>query len=294
MQAASHACSAPGATSGATGSSQRRTARRSRPPRTSSRRCFYAAGRGGRRLTASGIYYLPFTLPYSVGGPRGFGLHVADGSQVIVRRVGGPSLTVEVGRGGRERYGSCLARLETPHLAEGYLPILQVAYTDAAGVKYSQESFVGRLPGSSSLVSFVRVSADGTAARAASAIRLVTSKGMRLSRTVRAGTHVELDGAFMHNGARLRTIDADGYAAARNTVVSFWQKALQAFPSFSVPEPEVMDAQRALLVQELELTWRYSVGNVYEELSFAEALDVAEVMAEFGTATSRGRSCATR
>ena len=242
----------------------------------------YAAGHGGGRLTASGVYYLPFTLPYSVGGPRGFGLHVADGSQVIVRRVGGPNLTVEVGRGGRERYGSCLAQLATPHLAEGYLPILQVAYSDANGVRYSQESFVGRLPGSRSLVSFVRVSADGTRARAMSTIRFVTSSGTRLGRTVRAGSTVELDGAFMHDGARLRTIDADAYAAARTTVVSFWEKALQAFPAFDVPEPEVMDAQRALLVQELELTWRYSVGNVYEELSYAEGLDVAEVMAAFG------------
>src|SRR6266702_3048662 len=72
----------------------------------------YAAGRGGTRLTRSGVYYLPFTLPLSVGGARGFGLHVADGSEIIVRRVGGPSLTMYVGPGGKERYGSCLSRLQ--------------------------------------------------------------------------------------------------------------------------------------------------------------------------------------
>jgi len=44
----------------------------------------------------------------------------------------------------------------------------------------------------------------------------------------------------------------------------------------------VMNAERAILVQELAMTWRYSVGNAYEELSFAEALDVAEVMARYG------------
>jgi hypothetical protein len=43
-----------------------------------------------------------------------------------------------------------------------------------------------------------------------------------------------------------------------------------------------MDAERALLGQELAMTWRYSVGNTYEELSIAEALDVAEVMAGYG------------
>jgi hypothetical protein len=241
----------------------------------------YAAGHGGRRLTASGVYYLPFTLPVSVGGPRGFGLHVADGSQIIVRRAGGPSLTVTVGRGADERYGSCLARLEKPRLADGYLPILQTVYTDADGVRYRQESFVGRLPGSRSLVSFVQLSADASSARSASAMRL-TATGARLGRVVRPGTRAELDGAFVHDGARLQTIDGDAYAAARATVVSYWQKALSAFPAFDVPEPQVMNAQRALLVQALELTWRYSVGNVYEELSYAEGLDVAEVMAAFG------------
>ena len=44
----------------------------------------------------------------------------------------------------------------------------------------------------------------------------------------------------------------------------------------------VIDAERSLLIQDLALTWRYSVGNQYEEFSFAEALDTAEVMAEYG------------
>src|SRR6478672_10973397 len=74
-------------------------ARRFLPP------LLYAAGRGGSRLTTSGAYYLPFTMPLSVGGPRGFGLHVADGSEIIVREAGGPSLTIGVGSGGRERFG---------------------------------------------------------------------------------------------------------------------------------------------------------------------------------------------
>src|SRR5262245_61789583 len=68
-------------------------ARRFLPP------LLYAAGRGGTRLTTSGVYYLPFALPVSVGGPRGFGLHVADGSEIIVRTVAGPRLSVGVGPG---------------------------------------------------------------------------------------------------------------------------------------------------------------------------------------------------
>ena len=91
----------------------------------------FARGPHGRLETASGVYYLPFAMPLSVGGSRGFALHVADGSQIITRRAGGPSLSVLVGRGGRERFGSCLARLRPPGLAEGWLPILETSYLDA-------------------------------------------------------------------------------------------------------------------------------------------------------------------
>jgi hypothetical protein len=239
----------------------------------------YAAGHGGKMLTASGVYYLPFTLPLSVGGARGFGLHVADGSQIIVRRVGGPSLTVDVGPAGDERYGSCLARLATPRLADGYLPILEVAYRDSAGVRYREESFVGRLP--QGLVSYLRVSADAYGAGPAT-IRLVTSAGATIRRVVPRGGTAELDAAFIHAGARLSQIDADRYTAARAEVSAFWERSLADRPTFVVPERPVLDAERALEIQELEMTWRYSVGNVYEELSYAEALDVAQVMAGYG------------
>ena len=49
-----------------------------------------------------------------------------------------------------------------------------------------------------------------------------------------------------------------------------------------VPEPRVLDAARALLVQDLLLTWRYSIGNAYEEFSFPEGVDVAQVLGEQG------------
>jgi hypothetical protein len=91
-----------------------------------------------------------------------------------------------------------------------------------------------------------------------------------------------LDAAFVHTGARLDQIPPDAYAAARAKVASFWQSTLAGTTVFEVPEARVLDAERAVLIEELEMTWRYSVGNAYEELSFAEALDVAQVMAEYG------------
>jgi hypothetical protein len=100
---------------------------------------------------------------------------------------------------------------------------------------------------------------------------------------VRPGAKVELDAAFVHGGPRLEQIDPNDYEVARSEVSSFWQRSLAEIPSYDVPERRVVAAERALLIEELEMTWRYSVGNAYEELSFAEALDVAQVMAEFGS-----------
>jgi len=238
----------------------------------------YAVGQGGRPLTKSGVYYLPFTMPYGKGN-RGYGLHVADGSQIIVRHVGGPSVTVFVGAGGRERYGSCLARLQTPQLLAGYLPVLQVAYRDALGVRYVEQSFVTRQR--QSLVSFLRVSADASEARGDAVITFAGSSGRVIRLDVPKGQKVALDAALIHTGARLVRVYNE-FAAARASVVDFWNQRLAGAATFEVPEPAIQRAIEAVEIEELEMSWRYSVGNTYEELSAAEALDVAQVMAEYG------------
>jgi hypothetical protein len=257
----------------------------------------YAAGPDGRRLTTSGVYYLALALPFSPYGARDFALHVADGSEIVTRRVGGPHLSIFVGRAGRERYGSCLERLAPPRLAGGYLPILETSYVDSSGVSYRQESFAGRVPGTKSLVSFVHLSADARTARTGAVIRLVPSGSAGLV----AGSDGSLPGRVVRypvpRGGRLDVyaewvdgphpvpgLEADeaSYVAERAAVARFWRRQLARASMLVVPEPRVLDAERALLVQELSMTWRYSVGNRYEELSFAEALDEAEVMAEYG------------
>ena len=135
--------------------------------------CFSREDPKGSRLTDSGVHYLAFTHPAGPGGSGSAALHVADGSQILSRRVGGRSLTIGVGRGGRERYGSCLSRLAPPRLADGYLPILETRYVDAAGARYEQESFAVRPSEGAPLTSFVRVAADGTHARGDTGIRLM-------------------------------------------------------------------------------------------------------------------------
>jgi hypothetical protein len=121
--------------------------------------------RGARPLTASGVYYVPFSSPPSVYSPLNVALHVADGSQIISRRLDGPSLTVYVGADGRERFGSCLARLGRTSFAGGWMPILETSYRDAGGVRYRQESFVARVPASSAIASYVQITVDAQAAR---------------------------------------------------------------------------------------------------------------------------------
>jgi hypothetical protein len=270
----------------------------------------YAVGPRGRKLTESGVYYLPFAYPFNVNGGRVFALHVADGSEIIEGRVGGPNVTVDVGPGGDERYGSCLARLGTAKLADGFLPILDTSYTDASGVQYEQESFVGRAYGTISL-SFVHLQVDATASTADIHVRFVLSPGAfrkegdqlldggstriawsgdagvdghAVSFDVPARTDQDIYVAIpsRRNDGRPLVVSQRTYDAARADVTNVWDSRVDEGTVFDVPDPQVLDAERALLVQQLLLTWRYSAGNSYEELSFAEAADVARVMAAYG------------
>ncbi len=269
-----------------------------------------ATQRSHRPLTPSGFYYVPLSFGFSSYGPAVFALHVADGSEIITRHVGGPSLTLYVGDG-RERYGACTERLHPAKLAEGYLPIVQTSYVDARGVRYTQESFAGRAYGARSVVSFVKLHIDAREARSGATIRLVPWKLLAHATQDRfaykGNTRLIVgDGAeFAHGVARYRVrpgdvttvyvewlngpseaktlrADAETYAAARATVVAYWTARLTSGLQIDVPEPAVRDAALAVLGQVLAYGWRYSVGNPYEELSFAEALDAAEVAAQYG------------
>ncbi|HZO62317.1 MAG TPA: hypothetical protein VFB35_04990 [Gaiellaceae bacterium] len=241
-------------------------------------------------LTASGVYYLPFAQPLGVRGAQTVALHVADGSEILSQTAKGPSLTVYVGPEGHERYGSCLARLSPARLADGFLPILETSYVDAGGTRYRQESFSVRGLGTGELVSFVRVTAD--ARNGTGAVVQLVPKGSRRGARVAQGTmrlrvapgeSGTIDAGWLvpYGGAPV-AIDDAAFDAARERLVEFWTSRLGAQPTYDVPEPVVVDAERSLLIQDLALTWRYSVGNQYEEFSFAEALDAAEVMAEYG------------
>src|SRR4051812_30348289 len=103
----------------------------------------------GRPLATSGSYYLPLSFPFTPYGSTVFALHVADGSQIITRRIGGASVSFYVGNG-RELYGSCRPRLQPARLAGGYMPVLQTPYTPAAGGRYPEGAVFGPRGGAGS------------------------------------------------------------------------------------------------------------------------------------------------
>ena len=176
----------------------------------------YGQQRQHRPLTPSGVYYLAFAYPLNAQSGPVYALHVADGSQIITRRIGpwSPSITIKVGPHGHENYGACLAWLTPATLAEGYLPILRTSYVDANGVRYRQESFLGRVKGFRPLVSLVRLSIDARPSRASAVVRFLPSQkalvrhGDRLDTT--AGTALIASDGATYDGRAFRFRVAQG------------------------------------------------------------------------------------
>jgi hypothetical protein len=272
-----------------------------------------AAGPRHRFLTDSRIYYIPFGSPTQFGAEN-VALHIADGSEILANRTRGAKLAIAVGSRGRERYGSCLSHLSTPHLAEGYLPILQTRYADAGGVRYTQESFSALLHETGGrLVSFVQLTADATAAHHAVRLRFTPSaRGLTVSDSgvlVRGGnahlfvtdgwtfdgtsvtydvppgtrTTVYVAWPVVHGPTQPFVLDETSYLRAREAVADFWLRKLASGATYEVPERRVQEAEESLLIQNLTLGWRYSVGDTYHtKLSTPEAIDAATVLGEYG------------
>ena len=112
-----------------------------------------------------------------------------------------------------------------------------------------------------------------------------TVKRSVLTYRIRRGTKRTIYLAWInYPGRRTLTVDAARYDRARRAVTAYWNGRLQEGTQIDVPERRVNDAYRNLVIQNLLLTWRYSIGNPYEQFSFPEGVDVAEVMGELGYA----------
>jgi len=228
------------------------------------------------------------------------------------------SYTFSVGRSGSERFGTALSRLAEPALAEGHLPILLLNYTDADGTRYTRESFATRLPGIESLVSFVKFTVRRQAATAA-VIKVniadpaqsedsagLFQNGQRIQRGGHtyllaepcgqwAGSELtiglNLDESAEHivylalwttPGEGAFVLNAETYDEARGHARDYWCGVLAQGATFSVPEPIVMDAARSMLLQNLVMGRRYSVGNPYETAFSMVAHESIEPLGRFG------------
>jgi hypothetical protein len=275
-----------------------------------------APAASGSYLDDSGVYYLPFGQPTGLSSRDAIALHVADGSQIISDRSGNRSLRVYIGATGQERYGECLADLATPALRDGYLPVLETSYRDHDGVQYQQESFATDIPGTGLLASYVKLSATpGSSGLTHTQFRFSECPGCNL---VRSGdtlvdssgkTYLYFAPGATYSGGDLiydadltvgdnavylvRVTDAatgapalkangGAYQAALKQTTDYWNGRLSHGATFDVPEPLVMNAQRNLLIQNLLMTWRYSLGNPYEAFYQPESSDTVGTLGAYG------------
>lgn len=277
----------------------------------------------GKSISNPEIYYLTFGRPVGPGGGGDAALHVANGSQIISREhLSNSRMDVYVGAGGdREHYGESLDRLESIELLDGYQPVLITHYRDSNGNQYRQESFADALPGTDKLVSFVRIDIWGES-DAGVGIRL-NSIGTEMRRVENAlvgpdrsllffsgdptmegdslqyrvgDTSAEPSSLFLvrpnHPVRRQLEIECSeaSYLAARERLCRYWDERLATGRLFQVPEEEVMNAQRNLLIQNLFLGWRYSYGSTYETFFQPEGSDSAHLLGVFGF-TEENRAC---
>ncbi len=146
-----------------------------------------ATQRSQRPLTPSGFYYVPLSFGFSSYGPAVFALHVADGSEIITRHVGGPSLTLYVGDG-RERYGSCTQRLHPAKPRRGLSCRSCRPHTSTRGASGTHRSRSSAAP-TARAPSSASSSSTSTHARRAPARRSGSSRGSCSRTRRRTGSH---------------------------------------------------------------------------------------------------------
>jgi hypothetical protein len=258
--------------------------------------------------------------PIVLGAPGGKtkGRYVANGAAVNARASKKP-MWKEIGfpvhffvGGLDEPFGQDLARLDGPRYAEGYLPIVQVAYRQDK-TTYEQEAFSpveGALAEHGAV--FLRFTARGAggsvAARVGREDALSAEGGAVLDRQglalVLFDTPWKWDGAKKELRCDLAAdrsatlavltlplpkplpLDGKRYAAERKACVDRWQGLLAAGARFEVPEKIINDAWRALVIGNYLIAvgdrMHYSAGNAYDHLYEGECGDSTRALLLFG------------
>jgi hypothetical protein len=264
--------------------------------------------------TPTGVHYLPLGMPSGLSGRGAVALHVADGSQIMTNRWNDRNTQIFVGDG-TERFGQNIAAVEGPGLYRGYLPVLEVGYRDARGVRYQQEAFTAYLPGTQQLASYVKITVSGDPATTGTILRCYEYCGANChlgavgdSLQMNGSAYLVFSPGATFDGTNLDypidltggdvtvclvrvtvaapipavTADAAGHSAALARTADYWDGRLAEGAVVDVPEPLVSDAFKNLVTQNLLATWRYSLGNDYEAFYQPESSDTVEALGHFG------------
>lgn len=259
---------------------------------------YYSAG---RKIGAEqGVHNVLYA---EENGIRPFFVAIADGSRIAMNLYDNPNdITIKVGENGDDVYGTDLNRLQGPFLAGDYYPILKTYYRSKNGVEYSQESFASHVNGVRPLVAMVKLTA-------------ISNKKIQEKIVIRHGRIT--DGKrVLYSAGELRdsiftyslklipgkeqtlyyywsptqdfpinvVADEKRYNASKINWMNHWDNSLSGGVQFNVPEKIVMDCQKNLLIQNLVLRHRYSLGNnAYDEsLYHPESCDAATTLAKYG------------
>ncbi|MDQ6631113.1 MAG: hypothetical protein M3Y82_05070 [Verrucomicrobiota bacterium] len=270
------------------------------------------------RYVNAAFRYYPITLcaPGSVTKAR----LVSNGSGINARaelktwKETGVPISFRVGKN-QEMFGADLRRLDGPKYERGYLPIVQLSYTNEAAV-FEQEVFASvDFKIKNSAVLLVRFNLKAGKSGKISATIDSKSPLTLIENAIRDTNNSALfffDSQWKWN-AETKTLSANlaegkpailviatkpitnfthfsltgsSYETERNKSVFTWQSILDEGAKFEVPEPYVNDAWRSLVLQSHILrkndAMNYSAGNAYERLYQAECGDVVRAMMMFG------------
>lgn len=243
---------------------------------------------------------------------------ISNGSGVNAR-ANKPPMWREVGTPVRflvgeeaEPFGNDLTRLEGPRCADGWLPIVRVAYRRGSAT-YEQEAFapVGGAFGEAGTVvvrftvrdgpGVVRAGLPADAAFSASAGAVRNAEGgavfvfddaWRWDAAAKE-LHAELPvggsavlGVATAPLASALAIDTTAYDAERAACEARWREVLASGAQLGIPEPVVQDAWRALVVGQFLIAdgdrMNYSAGNAYDHLYESECGDAVRSLLLFG------------
>lgn len=247
---------------------------------------------------------------------NGSGINLRAEKKPMWREVGFP-VNFRVGPGD-DPFGAELKRLDGPRYADGFLPIVQIAYTREE-VRYEQEAFAavsGPLAGAGAvLVRFTaqdgtgvvsaQVDAPGALTAAAGAIRDEKGRGLvlhdgwtwdaekkQLTARLDAGQSAVLAVMTQPLAGEAPSIDGGFYDQQRGPCAEAWREILKRGTQLEIPEPIVQSAWQSLVVGNYLLAvgdrMNYSAGNAYDHLYEGECGDAVRSLMLFGqTADAR-------